>query len=311
MKMGRESEGSKPLTGYLNQSYAESLAEFGPPCLLPKSGGWILKRRIPGYSHYDAMGCYPLFMCRDWSQLQADFADLEDELISLTLVADPFGTYDLASLQSCFDVVIPFKKHFVIDFHYPLNKLGSKHHRYYVRRSLRDVFVEVCANPIQFIGDWIELYANLRERHDLQGIQAFSEKAFAMQLDIPGTVLFRAISHNNTVGMDWYYLQGEVSYGHLAAFSPEGYRVAASYALQWAAIDYFSSQVRWLNLGAGAGVESKGTDGLSLFKKGWSTGTRPSYLCGRIFQPEKYSEMAKAKGGTGDYFPAYRKGEFS
>jgi hypothetical protein len=299
------------VTGYLHHSYAESLAEFGIPHLMPRSGGWILKRRIPGYPYYDAMGSYPLFMCRDWTQLQVDLADLEDELISLTLVADPFGKYDLAALRSCFDAVVPFKQHFVIDLNYPLDMLGSRHHKYYARRSLRDVLVEVCPNPTEFLGDWIGLYANLRERHGLQGIRAFSEKAFASQMDVPGAVLFRAVSRNSTVGMDWYYSQGEVSYGHLAAFSPDGYRVAASYALQWAAIEYFRGRSRWLNLGGGAGVENTVTDGLSLFKKGWATGTRPSFLCGRIFQREKYSEMAKAKGVcAGEYLPAYRKGEF-
>jgi len=47
------------VTGYLHHSYADSLAEFGTPYLLPKSGGWILKRQIPGFTYSDGMGCYP------------------------------------------------------------------------------------------------------------------------------------------------------------------------------------------------------------------------------------------------------------
>ena len=59
------------------------------------------------------------------------------------------------------------------------------------------------------------------------------------------------------------------------------------------------------------GVESNCTDGLSQFKRGWSTGTRTAYFCGRIFDHKSYAEIVKAKGiAATTYFPAYRKGEF-
>jgi hypothetical protein len=52
-------------------------------------------------------------------------------------------------------------------------------------------------------------------------------------------------------------------------------------------------------------------DGLSFFKKGWSTGTRTAFFCGRILDPERYAQLATARGVAGtDYFPAYREGEF-
>lgn len=69
--------------------------------------------------------------------------------------------------------------------------------------------------------------------------------------------------------------------------------------------------VSWLDLGAGAGMANDGTNGLSLYKRGWSTDTRTVYLCGRIFDHKRYAEIVKAKGiAATDYFPAYRKGEF-
>ena len=58
-------------TGYAHPAYAESLAEFGVPRLLPRSGGWILERRIESFPDRDAAGCYPLFSCRDWSRLRS------------------------------------------------------------------------------------------------------------------------------------------------------------------------------------------------------------------------------------------------
>jgi hypothetical protein len=83
-----------------------------------------------------------------------------------------------------------------------------------------------------------------------------------------------------------------------------------SYALYWFAIEYFGDKVRWLDLGAGPGVKGKGKDGLSQFKRGWSTETRTAFFCGRIFDRARYSEIVRAKGvSTTDYFPAYRKNE--
>lgn len=300
------------VTGYTHPGYAESLAEFGTPRRLPRSGGWILERRIPGFSSVDAMGCYPLFCCQDWSQLFPDLEDIGNELVSLALVTDPFGEYDESYLRKCFrDVVIPFKGRFIVDLCCPINDIVSKHHRYYARKALENVSVERCHDPTLLLDEWVDLYATLIERHDLNGIKAFSRMAFAKQLSIPGIAMFRAISQGTTVGAHLWCVQGEVAYSHLAAFSPLGYDLMASYALYWSAIEYFADKVRWLDLGAGAGVESNGTDGLSQFKRGWSTGTRTAYFCGRVFDHARYSEIVKAKGvSVTDYFPAYRKGEF-
>ena len=104
------------VAGYTHALYAQSLAEFGTPLELPSCGGWILKRRIPGYPNYDGMGCYPLFACQDWALLEADLENIGNQLVSLAIVSDPFGRYSPAHLQQCFqDVVTPFKEHFVVE----------------------------------------------------------------------------------------------------------------------------------------------------------------------------------------------------
>ena len=53
--------------GYLSQEYAAAFAEFGTARRLPRSGGWLIERPIAGTDDRDAMGCYPLFSCADWS----------------------------------------------------------------------------------------------------------------------------------------------------------------------------------------------------------------------------------------------------
>jgi len=301
------------VTGYLHPQYAESLSEFGTLRELPRCGGWVLQRQIPRDHGCDAMGCYPLFVCRDWSQLHADLEEIGDELVSLALVADPFGDYDAAYLQRCFkDVVIPFKKHYIVDLQRPLNEIGGKRHRKHARRALRTVQVKACEEPTQFVETWLRLYTLLVERHNIEGIRAFSKTAFAKQLSIPGTVALQAVHEGTIVGAQLYFTQGDVVHCHLGASSQVGYEVGATYALDWYSIEYFAHKARWLDLGGGAGIASNGMDGLSQYKRGWSTDTRTTYFCGRVFDRERYEEITKAKGiGVTHYFPAYREGEFA
>jgi hypothetical protein len=307
----QHSEPAAPM-GYRHPQYARSLAEFGTPHELVRCGGWILERQIHGVPYYDGMGCYPLFSCKDWSGLKSDLEELED-LVALSIVTDPFGTYTIDELQHCFpDRCFPFKDHFTIDLEQPIDRFVESHHRRYARKALEHICVEQCVEPDQYLDDWINLYNNLIVRHDIKGISAFSRSAFSIQLSIPGIVAFQATHQGDIVGMLLWYVQDGVGYYHLGAYSSTGYDLRASFALFWFAIDYFAkSGLRWLNLGAGAGVDSDGTDGLTRFKRGWSTGTRRVYFCGRIFDPERYYELVKAKRmSETDYFPAYRKGEY-
>ena len=301
------------MDGYLHPGYTDSLVEYGNPRKLSRSGGWVLERQIPGFPYRDAMGCYPLFLCQNWSQLHADLEILSRELVSLTIVTDPFGDYNPAYLNQCFrDVMFPFKEHCVVDLHQSMSTFVSAHHRRNVRKAFRELEVETCRNPAQFIDDWIGLYKNLIKRHDIKGLAAFSNASFAKQLEVPGVMMFRAISQKTTVGMTLWYIQNDIGYYHLGAFSPAGYKLLASFALFWFAIDYFSGiGLRWLNLGAGAGIKDGGTGGLNRFKYGWSTGSRTVYFCGRIFDQKKYMEIMRSRGiPQNKYFPAYRKDEF-
>jgi hypothetical protein len=257
------------------------------------------------------MGCYPLFACQDWSQLPADLVYLQPDLVTLSLVTDPFGSYDPVDLKQSFDVVIPFKQHFIVDLKRPINKIVSPHHRYYAHRALRQVQSDRCMNPQAFHSEWVSLYATLTEKHKLSGIKAFSQETFAKQLNVPGIIIFQASHKQEIVAACIYFVQGAVGYSHLMAVSPNGYKLRASYALYWTVIEYFRGKLRWLDLGAGAGLQNKSDDGLTVFKRGWSTGTRIAYFCGRIFDQAKYACITAGKKViTGEYFPAYREGEF-
>jgi len=295
-------------TGYAHPGYARSLAEFGTPLELGASGGWVLEREIPGGPARDAMGCYPLLFCRDWRALRSDLDALEGRLVSVSAVPDPFGAHDEALLRETFgDVVVPFKEHFVTDMERPLDKSVSRHHRKYARKALREVQAELVADPSKYLDEWLDLHRWLVARHGATGIRAFSPRAFAAQLALPGAVVVRATHKGVPVGAQLWFQHDDVAYGHVLAFSPQGYEAGAPYALYWFALSHFVGKVRWCSFGGVSGTDVAGPGGLSQFKRGWATGTRTAYFCGRILDRARYAEQAGRRGAAaGGFFPAYR-----
>lgn len=296
--------------------YADSLSEFGTARLLPRSSGWIIERRIPHTSSSDAMGCYPMFACQDWSRLGSDLAELEGRLVSLALVADPFSGLSQTDLSRLFDNVVHFKDHYLIRLEDAPESYVTPHHRYYARKAFRSAHVEYCERPLDYLDEWADLYDTLIARHGLRGIKAFSRAAFATQLAVPGIVMLRVVCNNIPIGAHLWYRQGDVAYSHLMAVNDTGYMIGAAYALYSAAIEHFrksgSDQVRWLNLGAGAGMAGDAADGLSKFKKGWSNAVRPAYFCGRVLDHKAYAAIvASCEMAPTSYFPAYRHGELA
>jgi hypothetical protein len=298
------------LAGYVHPLYALSLAEFGQPLELPNSGGWLLKRSIAGFSDYDAMGCYPMFSCQNWTQLTKDLTAVETQLVSLALVADPFGDYTADDLSSWFDTVLPFKHHHVVDLSKPLSI--SKHHTYYSRKANGSVSIEIGSVPDDFVEQWTELYSCLVRRHQLKGIKAFSKASFELQLKVPGMVVIRALKDDTLVGAHLWYEQQGVAYSHLAAATDTGYALNYSYAIYSAAIEFFRTRVGFINLGAGAGLEANKEAGLDWFKAGWSNSSRTAYFCGRILNAAHYAALThRTRQQHAGYFPAYRYGEMA
>lgn len=307
MKIGGDS--SVEALAYADSRYAASLREFGAPVTLPRSGATVLKRSIPGTKAYDAMGCYPLFACRDWSLLHADLSDPHEDLVSLTIVTDPFGMPGRSVLDEAFDVVTPFKDHFLVDLERPLESVVARHHRKSARKALQALVIEEY-DPTTDLETWCELYGHLARKHGIDGIRAFSADSFAAQAHIPGLIAFRALLNGEIVGMHWYLTAGDVVYAHLAALHPASYRVYASHGLFWTAMHRFQGSYRWLDMGAGSGGAAGG-DGLTEFKAGWSTDTAATYVCGKVFDRMRYDELAGEVPAGVDYFPAYRRGEFT
>jgi hypothetical protein len=299
--------------GYNHPQYARSLEEYGDPRELPCSGGWVLERSIPDTIYRDAMGCYPLFFCRDWERIGEDLEDLRAELVSIVLVTDPFAEASHEHFERCFDFVKPFKRHFIADLSCAPKSYIPKGHFYTIRKSLKQMEVEICEDPIRYLEDWIRLYDGLIERHGIKGIRRFSRKCFTSQLRIPGTILAVGKIGGEVVGADLVIVQNEVAYAHLGAYSPPGYKVGASYGTVWRAMEYLMDHgVRYFDLGGVAGFNENPEDGLVRYKAGWSNMRKTAYLCGSVFDEGKYESICAQKNvPKGNYFPLYRAGEFA
>ena len=149
-----------------------------------------------------------------------------------------------------FDKVVGFKEHFVTDLRRSLHEIVSSHHRYYAGRGLRNVCVELCEEPREHSREWTELYTAFAEKRGFTGPSRFSKPSLGAQLEVPGVTLFRVLHEGATVGMHVWYVQGDVAYAHLAAYTDAAYSMRVSYAVFWRAIEYFADQeLHWLHLG--------------------------------------------------------------
>jgi hypothetical protein len=294
--------GAGVVTGYLSPLYARSLRGIGEPFELPACEGWLLRRQLQA-GRADAIGCYPLFLCRSWTSFEADIQALEGRLVSVSLVPDPFGAADTRMLQRMFpDVCRPFKEHFTVDLRDP--RVPPPHHRRNLQAARRFVSVERCSAPPAHAAEWVRLYEGLIQRHRITGPAALSADALGEQLHVPGLIMLRAMHRGVCVGMTLWYERDDVAYYHLGAYSESGYATRASYALFDAAFELLRERVRWVDLGGGAGT-GNGSNGLARFKEGWANGRRFAYFCGRIFDADEYGRLSAVRPRGSGLFPAY------
>jgi hypothetical protein len=205
-----------------------------------------------------------------------------------------------------------YKDHFIADLEKDIDDIISKHHRRKVKKAMKQIHIEKCDDPLEVFDSWWKLYQNLIMKYEIKGIRAFSKNAFKVQLSIPGITVFKAIYMDKIVGIQLWFDNGNVAYSHLSAYSDEGYDLSVSYAIRYFSIEYFKEKnTPFLSMGAGSGIGIK-KEGLTHFKKGWSTGTKKVYFCGKINNKKRYNEIFKKNRlYSNNYFPPYRKGDFS
>lgn len=306
--LGRRQAWGGERAGYAHALYAESLAEFGTAVRLEEAGATLLKRRIPNADGHDCIGCYPLFVCERVERLRSDLERLASDIVSVALVTDPWSEADAETLAGMFDVVRPFKTHYVVDLDVPFDAYLHRHHRRYAKRALVKADVTLATEPPRHADEWAQLYQRLVVRHGIRGLAAFSPRALSLQLEVPGCHYFRAVVDGQAEAALVCFLDRGVAYAHLISTTAEGQSAGLQYALYWTAIEAFRGRAKWFALGSTPGLsDASSATGLGFFKAGWATGTCQSYFCGRIQDRDEYERLcAPRPDGQSSFFPAYR-----
>lgn len=296
--------------GYTSEEYIMSQAHLGEPIRTTLGGTRLIQRWIPDTSCFDLAGPYPILCCDDWSDRHGFLGDVRcmqsrQTYVSLTFVADPLGEYDEDEMDDVLDVFRPFKTHYVVNLS---NVMISDHHKRNIDMARRRVKVEISgqASDDLRVADWVRLYRDLIDHHNITNVAAFPDQSLAQQLFVPGATVFSAFDEEDAiVSMLVFYEQRDRAYYHLGASSQAGYKAKASFALFDEAIRFYTLRgFPILSLGGAAGLEDDPSDGLARFKRGWAPLTAQSYLCGAVLNREQYDELSK--GIPGSYFPLYR-----
>ncbi len=297
------------MAGYLSKSYAASFEQIGASHHLPACDGWAIIRNIPDTPYRDAMGCYPLFSCGSWEDLGSDLSSFPEHTVAFSMVTDPLGDFTDADLQSVFtDLCRPFKQHYILDLEKDVSPVIASNHLRNAKKALKTLQIEACPQPSLQVEAWTDLYANLIKRHQIKGISAFSRAAFQKQFETPGLIVYQAMLEDNLAGMVMFYEMDNAVYYHLAAYTDDGYAHRASFGIFYKAIqDFQSKNLKWLNMGGGAGMTDSDENGLVRFKKGWTSETRTAWLCGKVLHKPAYQMLSKQNPHASDtFFPAYR-----
>lgn len=299
------------MDGYQHHLYAKSFSEIGEPLFLHRANGWLIKRQIPNSPLYDAMGPYPLFFCKNWDFLIEEIDSIKDQVLTVALVIGPFEDIPKEAFTHHFDIFQSYKDHYVLDTTLPYHEIISRSHQHAALKSLRKIEVDLQISPNIDIDEWCYIYNKLIQHHNITGIRAFSYESMLNQIAIPNTHYYRALCDGEIIGGNLFFIQNDVAYYHLSCSTETGYKLHANYATIWTAIIDLSKKVRFIGFGGGTKTNDGKLDGLSQFKKGWSSSTKKSFFLGKINNKQQYMDLLENKSISDiAWFPAYRSGEY-
>lgn len=287
---------------YATRAYADA---FGLATLdVPEWQTAVLIRHIPNSYWRDAIGCYPLAGINPTADLSSGLDRLRDAgLVSIALVPDPLRMPPVNVLREAFTVCLPFKKHYVIDRTAEGTEF-SHMHRKWARKANR--LCRIGAVKLeQTLSDWVRLYDEIVDRHQITDVQTFGYSYFAALAQMQQVQAFAAIREDRIVAMALWVCSGEIAYYHLAASAAEGYRVQAMYGIVAYAIEYYREH-RFIHLGGGSGTLTA-RDGLASFKSGFANREVTAYFCGTCLDGERYDLLTRGRATPDSFFPAYRQ----
>ena len=290
---------------YATLPFAETLAHIGTPLYVEAWGTHVLVRDC-GEGLKDAIGPYPRACLAEGADLVAGVDQLRSSgLVSIALAIDCLTTPAPDRLERAFDLVRPFKTHYVVDTA-TAAYLPSRHHRQELRRTARRGVQARIVSPVEIFDDWVALYEDLVARHPVAEMARFSRASFAKLVGCDGLVAVGAFLADRLVSCHLWFAHDHFAWSHLAATSDLGYATGASYAVYDFSIQHFHR--RLIDLGGTPGSSDESSTGLARFKSGFSNATRTAYLTGSVLDHAAYARLCGRiqRPDQDAYFPAYR-----
>jgi len=149
---------------YSNYDYVRSLSHVGEPYYCKNSQVYLIKRLIPGSDRYDLINAYPFLSCDDPIAFAKDVSSL-DGFVSVTIVTDPFLSFDINSYKQIFpDCFKLFKYHSIVEL---ASFSPTKHHLRNCKKGLSYYSVEITNDLLPDLDVWCDLYAHLKNKHGI------------------------------------------------------------------------------------------------------------------------------------------------
>ncbi len=293
--------------GFASTKFVETSCHADDVVPLSRSGAVLVRRPIDGGGH-DLAGPYPLLVVPRPAGLAADLAELDGgPSISVTAVIDPLSCPDAVALGTAFpDLLVPFKRHHLVDLTDGAHS-ASAHHRRYARRAHRSLTIERCDDTARVGDALVVAYAALRARVELSEGSDLTPDELRRQVALDGVSAWIATADGVDLAVALWVRDGRFAWYHLAAATPAGREAWALFGLMATALSELRDDgVELVDLGGPAGTSDRPGDGLDAFKAGWSTHHTLALLGGRVLDRDRYDRLSE--GVDTSWFPAYRAG---
>ena len=195
------------------------------------------------------VGATPCFSASDWGRISSDLRLLENRIVSLTLVTDPFGDFTRESLEEIFHRVRHYKNHLISDLFQSPDTFVSRHHLREWRLAKRVVEVETCERPVDQLDDFEAFYSDLITRHGIKGNSGVFSRRVRDSIFAPGGGAVSGATRGSGCRRTLVVRAGRRGIQSPAASSEQGYRSRAGFALYGHALRWFANRVRYLDLG--------------------------------------------------------------
>lgn len=273
--LGRDRSARGSVHPNCSEAYARALAQPGvEPLYVAGWGTHVLVREGHGGAR-QATGVRPYASLDPDCDVQAGLDELRAAgIVSVSLITDPMWCPELPVLQAAFNTCRSFKENYFVDREAEKVQI-RKRHRNMINRARK--IGEIREIPLaEHLPRYLELYR--RNVADREIAQPFDDSYFERLAGVDGVRTIAVVVEDEIVTMTLWLRHEDILYFYDGASSATGFAIAASYAAFAYAVET-AVECRYVFFGGSSDFRDELTDGLAVFKRGFSNSSAPSYLC--------------------------------